>query len=42
MSGWEIFTWANVVILGVGSVLVFIAFIRDLPELLKKNDKDKK
>jgi hypothetical protein len=36
VSGWEIFSWINVAILGVGAVLVFAAFLRDLPELLAR------
>ena len=39
MSGWEIFTWISVGILGIGSIIVFILFLRDLPELLKKSEK---
>jgi hypothetical protein len=34
VSGWELFTWINVGILGVGAGLVFVAFLRDLPGLL--------
>jgi hypothetical protein len=40
MSGWEIFTWISVGILGIGSIIVFILFLRDLPELLKKSEKE--
>ena len=40
MSGWEIFTWISAVILGVGSVIVFVLFLFDLPSLL--NNKPKK
>jgi hypothetical protein len=36
MSGWEIFTWINVAILGVGSITVFVRFLMDLPELLSR------
>ena len=39
MSGWELFTWINVAILGSGSVLVFVAFLRDLPQLLHRGDR---
>lgn len=39
MSGWEIFTWINVVILGLGSVAVFVAFLRGLPELLARQQR---
>jgi len=36
MSGWELFTWVNVAILGVGSVVVFVAFVFDLPDLMRR------
>jgi hypothetical protein len=36
MSGWEVFTWVNVAILGVGSVAVFVAFVISLPDLLRR------
>ena len=38
MSGWELFTWINVAILGIGSVLVFVGFLRNLPALLRRAD----
>jgi len=34
MSGWEVFTWLNVAVLAIGSVLVFALFLRQLPALL--------
>jgi len=34
VSGWEIFTWANVGILAFGSLIVFLCFLRQLPQLL--------
>ena len=40
MSGWEIFTWISTVILGVGSVIVFVLFLFDLPSLLNNNSKE--
>ena len=40
MSGWEIFTWISTVILGVGSVIVFVLFLFDLPSLLNNNPKE--
>jgi len=36
MSGWELFTWINVWILGVGSVLIFGWFLRDVPGMLRR------
>ena len=35
MSGWELFTWINVAILGLGSAVVFALFLADLPGLLR-------
>ncbi len=40
MSGWEIFTWISTVILGVGSVIVFVLFLFDLPSLLNNKLKE--
>ena len=40
MSGWEIFTWISTVILGVGSVIVFVLFLFDLPSLLNNKHKE--
>ena len=40
MSKWELFTWISVIILGPGSILVFILFLRDLPALLRKTNKE--
>lgn len=37
MSGWELFTWINVAILGIGAFAVFAAFLRDLPRLLAES-----
>ena len=36
MSGWELFTWINVAILGCGSITVFVRFLMDLPGLLRR------
>lgn len=36
MSAWELFTWFNVAVLGVGSVVVFVLFLRDLPRLVSR------
>jgi hypothetical protein len=33
MSGWDLFTWGVVLILGPGAVLVFVAVLRDLRRL---------
>lgn len=38
MSGWELFTWINVWILGCGAVAVFVWFLFDLPGLLPKRN----
>ncbi|MGE4650158.1 MAG: hypothetical protein AAEJ53_04650 [Myxococcota bacterium] len=34
MSGWELFTWFNVGVLALGSLIVFGLFLRQLPALL--------
>ena len=36
MSGWEMFTWITVLILGLGSIAVFIFFVKDIRQILKK------
>ena len=35
MSRWDVLTWVSVVILSVGSVLIFAFFLRDLGGILK-------
>lgn len=40
MSAWELFTWLNVGVLAVGSVAVFVLFVRQLPELMGSGDDD--
>lgn len=30
MTGWDLLTWVALAILGPGSVIVFVAFLRDL------------
>jgi hypothetical protein len=39
VSGWELFTWINVAILGLGSLVVFVAFLADLPGLLRRSER---
>ena len=41
MSGWETFTWITVFILGFGSIIVFILFVKDIAHILKKFRKEK-
>jgi hypothetical protein len=41
MSGWELFTWITVAILGGGSIIVFILFVKDISQILKKFQKEK-
>ena len=36
MSGGEMFTWITVLILGLGSIAVFILFVKDIRQILKK------
>ena len=40
MSYWEIFTWLTVIILGLGSIMVFSLFVRDIKIILKKFRED--
>jgi hypothetical protein len=40
MSGWELFTWITVFILG--AIVVFVLFIKDITQILKKFQKEKK
>tara|TARA_Y100000310_G_C20276479_1_gene620493 strand:+ start:100 stop:225 length:126 start_codon:yes stop_codon:yes gene_type:complete len=40
MSWWELFTWLTVLILGLGSVAVFVLFVKDISHILKKFQKD--
>jgi hypothetical protein len=35
MNRWDLFTYAMAVVLGVGSLLIFIAFLLDLRDILK-------
>ena len=41
MSYWEIFTRFTVIILGIGSIVVFMFFIKDIRHILKKFKKGK-
>lgn len=36
MSYWEIFTWATVFVLSIGSIAVFIFFVKDIKTILGK------
>ena len=40
MSNWEMFTWLTVFILGFGSITVFILFVIDIRQILKKFQKE--
>ena len=40
MSGWELFTWFNVGVLALGSLIVFGLFLRQLPTLLPPRSRD--
>ncbi len=40
MSVWEIFTWLCTLTLGLGSIVVFILFLFDLPSLLSNEQKN--
>ena len=39
MNGWEIFTWLCTLVLGLGSIIVFIFFLIDLPSLINNEQK---
>jgi len=41
MSGWEMFTWITVLILSLGSIAVFILFVKDIRKILKKFQREK-
>ena len=41
MSYWEIFTWLTVIMLGIGSIVVFMFFVKDIRNILKKFKKGK-
>ena len=41
MNGWEMFTWITVLILGLGSIAVFILFVKDIRKILKKFQREK-
>lgn len=37
MSAWDLATWATVVVLGPGAVVVFAAFLRDARRMLREH-----
>ena len=41
MSYWEIFTWLTVIMLGIGSIVVFMLFVKDIRTILEKIKKGK-
>jgi len=41
MSSWETFTWITVLILSFGSIAVFVFFVKDIRQILKKFQKEK-
>lgn len=40
MSGWDALTWASIVVLGPGAVIVFAAFLRDARRILGRGPSD--
>jgi hypothetical protein len=38
VTAWDLVTWAAVLLLGPGSVVVFVAFLRDIRRLLGAAD----
>tara|TARA_B100001996_G_C18593645_1_gene567030 strand:+ start:152 stop:286 length:135 start_codon:yes stop_codon:yes gene_type:complete len=41
MSNWELFTWISVFILGIGSIIIFFLFLKDIRGILSKFIKEK-
>jgi hypothetical protein len=41
VNGWDLFTWAMVVVLALGSLLVFVLFVADARSLLKHLSKER-
>ena len=39
MNPWDVFTWFNAVALTVGTILVFIFFLRDAGKFLKRTER---
>ena len=37
MSNWELFTWISTWIMALGSIVVFVLFLRQLPEILRRS-----
>jgi len=42
MSNWELFTWVAVFILGIGSIIIFFLFLKDIKDILSKFVKEQK
>jgi hypothetical protein len=40
VSGWELFTWFNAGVLAIGSLIVVLLFLRQLPSLLGRDEDD--
>jgi len=40
MSGWEWFTWLNVGVLALGSVIVFVLFLRQVRTLFTRRERE--
>ena len=36
MNGWDVFTWFNAAVLTVGTVLIFIFFLRDAAKVFDR------
>lgn len=41
MSGWRVWTWLAVLILGPGALAVFVFFLRDIAKLLREIKREK-
>jgi len=42
LSYWELFTWITVYVLGIGSILVFSLFVKDIKNIFGKFQKEEK
>jgi hypothetical protein len=40
MNGWDLFTWAMVVLLAGGATVIFVLFLKDVGGVLRGSSKD--
>ena len=41
MNPWDVFTWFNAVALTVGTILIFVFFLRDAASVFKQEGREK-